>query len=124
MRKIAGITNLARKIALIPYSLLFIPVIAIGVVTVRMTDRGDDGGFFAIAAAGLLPVILYWFGIQWCRYVVGTISAIILFVWPILAFHEPARGPEFWLISVLVWVAFAFSALISFTPNRAAAIVP
>ena len=71
-----------------------------------------------VAGVALLPVIMYFFGARWSRYVVGVFSAVSFLVCTIVPFPRGTEGRYFWMIWTPIWLLFAFSALISFIPVR------
>jgi hypothetical protein len=116
-----SITERTVKIAIALYGLLFIGLIGVGFIGALFSDDGGDGpGLFLFAGLALLPAVLYFFRVRWCRYVVGVLSAIALLIWSVLpmALHAVDRGGRFWIVWPMVWLVFAFSSCISFVRVR------
>jgi len=82
--------------------------------------RNPRGGFLILASVALLPAILYFFGVRWCRYVVGAFSVLFVLLWLAvpMAQHAIDRTRTFWFIWCIVLLVFVFSSIMSFTRNR------
>src|SRR5687767_6284135 len=71
-----------------------------------------------VVGVGLLPAVLYFFGVRWCRYVVGAFSVISFLACSMVPIFRGSEGRYFWLIWTPIWLLFALSAFISFIPVR------
>ena len=71
-----------------------------------------------VTGVALLPAVLHFFGLRWCRYVVGVFSAISFLACSMVPFLRGTEGRYFWLIWSPIWLLFAFSSFISFSPVR------
>ena len=72
-----------------------------------------------VAVIALLPAILYFLGLRWCRYVVGAISALGFLACSAVPVTRGTEGRYFWVIWSPIWLLFAFSCVTSFLPvNR------
>ena len=105
------VTTRTQKTGIALYALPFLTVIALSVFFVW-------AGTWEMIVAGvaLLPALLYFLGIRWCRYVVGVFSVICVLAASLRAIPALStnQGRYFWLIWSPIWLVFAFSALVSF----------
>jgi len=63
----------------------------------------------------VVPVILYFMGQRWCRYIVGILSLLGCFVCLIMPFSLHGRPtPSFWLLTVTFFLVFIFTAQTAF----------
>jgi hypothetical protein len=62
--------------------------------------------------------IAYFFSVQWCRYVVGTVAALSFLLCSIVPMIRGTEGRYFWLIWSPIWLVSGFAALVSFIPIR------
>lgn len=109
------VTARTHQIGVVLYSLPFLAVIAFSVFFVWAGNLE-----MVVAAVALLPAILYFFGVRWCRYIVGVFSALCFVAASLRA--VPAltmdQGRYFWLIWSPIWLIFAFSSFVSFIPAQ------
>ena len=95
------------------YSLPFLAIIGLSLFFVW---AGDTEMIFAGVA--LLPAVMYFVGVRWCRYVVGVLAAICLLICSMIPILRGSDGRYFWLIWSPIWLLFAFSSLVAFVPVR------
>ena len=102
-----------HQIGIALYSL---PFIAVMVLSLFFVWAGNVE--MIVAAAALLPAALYFFGVRWCRYVVGVIAAIGFLACSLRAIPALTtnQGRYFWVIWSPSWLIFAFSSFVSFIP--------
>jgi hypothetical protein len=107
------VTGRIQTVAMVVYSLPFLAVIVLSLFFVWAGNVE-----MLVTGFALLPVVLYFFGLRWCRYVVGVISVIGFVAASLRAIPALTMDPGryFWLIWSPIWLAFAFSAFISFLP--------
>ena len=101
----------AQRIGIALYSLPFLAVIGLSLFFVWAGNAE-----MIVASAALLPAVMYFFGVRWCRYVVGVFSVMSLLVCSTVPFIRGSEGRYFWLIWSPIWLIFAFSSFISFIP--------
>ncbi|MFN5960702.1 MAG: hypothetical protein ACK5CW_04400 [Verrucomicrobiota bacterium] len=103
-----------RRIAIGAYALPLVFHIADSLI------RDPRGCFLILASGALLPAILYFCGLRWCRYVVGAFSVLFVLLWLVvpMAQHEIDRTVTFWFIWFIVLSVFIFSSIMSFTHNK------
>ena len=103
-----------HAIAVAFYSL---PFLAVLLFSVLFTWAGNFE--MIIASVALLPAVLYFLGLRWCRYVVGVIAAMSFVLCSTIPMIRGTEGKYFWLIWSPVWLAFGFAALVSFiSPHK------
>jgi len=107
------VTTRTRATGIALYSL---PFLAVLLFSVFFTWAGNLE--MIIAGVALLPAVLYFFGVQWCRYLVGVIAALSFLLCSIVPMMRGTEGRYFWLIWSPVWLVFGFAALVSFIPVR------
>ena len=107
------VTTRTHAIALGLYSL---PFLAVLVFSMLFAWAGNVE--MIVASAALLPVLLYLFGLRWCRYVVGGLATISFLLCSIIPMTRGTEGKYFWLIWAPIWLAFGFTGLVSFIPPR------
>jgi hypothetical protein len=107
------VTARTHMTGIVLYSLPFLAIVALSLFFVWAGNLE-----MIVAGAALLPAVMYFFGIRWCRYVVGVFAAITFLVCSMIPFVRGTDGRFFWLIWVPLWLIFAFSALTLFTPVR------
>ena len=106
------VTARTQTIGIALYSLPYLAVIAISLFMWVGTVE------FIVACIALLPAALHFFGVRWCRHVVGGFSAISFLVCSMIPFIRSSGGSYFWLLWVPIWLVFAFASFISFMPVR------
>jgi hypothetical protein len=107
------VTTRTHAIAVAFYSL---PFLAVLLFSVLFTWAGNLE--MIIAGVALLPAVLYFFGLRWCRYVVGVIAAMSFVLCSMIPMIRGTEGRYFWLIWSPVWLVFGFAAVVSFIPVR------
>lgn len=107
------VTTRTHAIAVTFYSLPFLTVLLFSVL---FTWAGNFE--MNIAGAALLPAVLYFLGLRWCRYLVGVIAAMSFVPCSMIPMIQGTEGRYFWLIWSPVWLAFGFAASVSFIPAR------
>ncbi len=107
------VTARTRMIGIALYSLPFLAIIALSLF---FAWAGNTE--MIVAGVALLPAVMYFFGVRWCRYVVGVFSAISFLACSMIPIIRGSGGRYFWLIWSPIWLIFAFSAFISFIPVR------
>ena len=107
------VTTRTHALAVALYSL---PFLAVLLFSVLFTWAGNLE--MIVAGAALLPAVLYFFSVQWCRYVVGTVAALSFLLCSIVPMIRGTEGRYFWLIWSPIWLLFGFAALVSFIPVR------
>ena len=105
-----------RRIAIGAYALPLVYHVADGLI------RDPRGGFLVLASVALLPAILFFCGLRWCRYIVGVFSVLFVLLWLVLpmAQHAVDRTGTFWFVWCIVLLVFIFSSIMSFTRNSEA----
>jgi hypothetical protein len=108
--------ELFRRIAFGAYSLSLV------FSMIDCFGRDAPHAFLIFPSVVLLPAILYFLGIQWCRFVVGLFSIFLFLFWIVspLAQHAIDRTGKFWLTWSIVLSIFVFSAVMSFVPREKA----
>jgi len=106
-----------HKIGIALYSL---PFLAIIVLSLFFVWAGNVE--MVVTGVALLPAVLYFLGVRWCRYVVGVIAAIGFLACSLRAIRALTmdQGRYFWVIWSPIWLVFAFSSFILFIPVREA----
>ena len=107
------ITARTRATGIALYSL---PFLAVLLFSVFFTWAGNLE--MIVAGIALLPAVLYFFRIRWCRYVVGVIAAISFALCSMIPMTRGTEGRYFWLIWSPIWLLFGFAALVAFIPVR------
>jgi hypothetical protein len=107
------VTTRTHAIAVAFYSL---PFLAVLLFSVLFTWAGNLE--MIIAGVALSPAVLYFFGLRWCRYVVGVIAAMSFVLCSMIPMIRGTEGRYFWLIWLPIWLVFGFAALVSFVPVR------
>jgi hypothetical protein len=109
------VTPRTQKIGIALYSLPFLAIIVFSFFFVWAGNWE-----MIVTGVALLPAVLYFFGVQWCRYIVGVFSALCVAAATLRAIPALTmdQGRYFWLIWSPIWLVFAFSAIISFIPVR------
>ena len=107
------VTARSRTIGIALYSL---PFLAVLLFSVLFTWAGNLE--MIVAGVALLPAVLYFFGVRWCRYVVGVIAAMSFVLCSTIPMIRGSEGRYFWLIWSPIWLVFGFAALVAFTPVR------
>ena len=102
-----------HAVGIVLYSL---PFLAILVLSLFFVWAGNLE--MIVAGVALLPAVMYFFGVRWCRYVIGAFAAVAFLTCSMIPFIRGTDGRYFWLIWVPLWLIFAFASLISFTPVR------
>ena len=109
------VTAVTQRIAIALYSLPFLGIVVFSLFFVWAGSLET-----IVTGIALLPAVLYFFGLQWCRYLVGVFSALCVFA--AIARAMPAltmnQGRYFWLIWSPLFFVFASSAIASFIPVR------
>lgn len=107
------VTTRTQQLGIALYALPFLAVIAISLFVVW-------AGTWEMVLTGLAlaPAVLYFFGVGWCRFVVGAIAALgfvacCLRAIPALTMNQ---GKYFWVIWSPIWLVFAFAAVVSLSP--------
>jgi hypothetical protein len=102
-----------HKIGIALYSL---PFLAIIVFSLFFVWAGNVE--MVVTGVALLPAVLYFLGVRWCRYVVGVIAAIGFLACSLRAIPALTtdQGRYFWVIWSPIWLIFAFSSFILFIP--------
>ena len=115
------ITTRTQTIGMALYTLPFLAVIAVSVFFVWAGTLE-----MIVTGVALLPAVLYFSGVRWCRYVVGVFSVICVLAASLRAIPALTadQGKYFWVIWSPIWLVFAFSALVAFTPVRQKPLVP
>jgi hypothetical protein len=107
------VTPRAHILGIALYSLPFLAIIGTSLFFVSAGNAE-----IIVAGVALLPAVLYFFGLRWCRYVVGTFSAMGFLACSMIPIMRGTDGRYFWLIWSPIWLLFAFSTFISFIPVR------
>jgi hypothetical protein len=102
-----------RQIVLALYSLPFLVIMGVSLFFVWAGNTE-----MIVAGVALLPAAMCFFGVRWCRYVVGVFSAISFLACSMVPILRGSEGRYFWLIWSPIWLVFALSAFISFIPDR------
>ena len=104
-----------HAIGIVLYSLPFLAVIVLSLFFVWAGNLE-----MIVTGVALLPAVLYFFGVRWCRYVVGVVAAIAFLAASLRAIPALSMDPGryFWLIWSPIWFVFGFAAFISFVPVR------
>ena len=105
------VTTRTHALAVASYSL---PFLAVLLFSVLFTWAGNSE--MIIAGAALLPAVLYFLGLLWCRYAVGVIAAMSFMLCSVIPTIRGTEGRYFWLIWSPIWLVFGFAALVSFIP--------
>src|SRR6185503_8345729 len=112
-REFMKVTARTHAIGIVLYSLPFLAIVAMSLVFVWAGNLE-----MIVAGVALLPAIMYFFGVHWCRYLVGVFAAITFLTCSMIPIIRGDAGRYFWLIWTPIWLMFAFSALILFMPVR------
>lgn len=107
------VTARTHTIGIALYSLPFLAIIALSLFFVWAGDAE-----MIVAGVALLPAVLHFFGVRWCRYIVGVFSAISFLACSMIPIIRGSGGRYFWVIWSPIWLVFAFSSFISFLPVR------
>ena len=107
------VTARTHAISIVLYSLPFLAIVAFSLLFVWAGNLE-----MIVAGVALLPAVMYFFGVRWCRYVVGVFAAITLLLCSMVPIIRGSDGKYFWLIGSPIGLIFAFSTLISFIPAR------
>ena len=107
------VTDRTHRIGIALYSLPFLGIIALSLFFVWAGDAE-----MIVASVALLPALLHYFGVRWCRYVVGVFAAFGFLACSMIPIMRGTDGRYFWLIWSPIWLLFAFSTFISFIPIR------
>jgi len=107
------VTTRTHALAVGLYSL---PFLAVLLFSLLFTWAGNLE--MVVAGAALLPAALYFFGLRWCRYVVGVVAALSFLLCSTIPMTRGTEGRYFWLIWAPIWLVFGFAALVSFVPVR------
>ena len=109
------VTARIHKIGIALYALPFLAVIALSLFFVWAGNLE-----MIVAGVALLPAILYFFGVGWCRYIVGVFSAVCVLAGALRAIPALTmdQGRYFWLIWSPIWLVFAFASFVLFIPVR------
>ena len=109
------VTARTHKIAIALYSL---PFLAVVVLSLFFVWAGNIE--MIVTGVALLPAVLYFCGVRWCRYVAGVIAAIGFVACSLRAIPALTmdQGRYFWVIWSPIWLVFGFSAFISFIPSK------
>jgi len=107
------VTTRTHALAVALYSL---PFLAVLLFSVLFTWAGNLE--MIVAGAALLPAVLYFFDVRWCRYVVGAVAALSFLLCSMVPMIRGPEGRYFWLIWSPVWLVFGFATLVGFTPVR------
>jgi len=107
------VTTRTHALAVGLYSL---PFLAVLLFSLLFTWAGNLE--MIIAGAALLPAVLYFLGLRWCRYVVGVVAALSFLLSSTIPMTRGTEGRYFWLIWSPIWLVFGFAALVSFIPVR------
>jgi hypothetical protein len=107
------VTARLRRIGIALYSLPFLVIIGVSLFFVWAGNAE-----MIVAGVALLPAAMFFFGVHWCRYIVGVFSAISFLACSMVPILRGSEGRYFWLIWSPIWFVFAFSAFISFIPDR------
>jgi hypothetical protein len=107
------VTTRTQRIGIALYTLPFLAVIALSAFFVWA-----GAWEMIVTGVALLPAVLYFFGVRWCRYVVGVFSVICVLAAALRAIPALTtnQGRYFWLIWTPICLVFAFAALVSFIP--------
>jgi hypothetical protein len=105
------ITARTQSIGVALYSLPFLSIIAFSFVFVWAGTME-----MIVATIAVLPAVMYFLGLRWCRYVVGVISALGFLACSLVPITRGTDGRYFWLIWSPLWLLFAFSCFTSFIP--------
>ena len=100
-----------RTIGVALYSLPFLAVIGLSLFIVWAGNTE-----MVVTGVALLPAVMYFLGVRWCRYVVGVFSALSFLVCSMIPITRGTEGRYFWLIWLPVWLVFAVSTFVSFIP--------
>ena len=100
-----------QRMGIALYSLPFLAIIGVSLFFVWAGNAE-----MVVVSAALLPAVMYFFGVRWCRYVVGVFSVISLLVCSMVPFIRGSEGRYFWLIWSPIWLIFTFSSFVSFIP--------
>jgi hypothetical protein len=109
------VTGRIHRIGIALYSLPFLAVLVLSLFFVWAGNLE-----MIVTGIALLPAVLYFFGVRWCRYIVGVISVIGFLACSLRALPALTmdQGRYFWLIWSPIWLVFAFSSFVSFIPAR------
>jgi hypothetical protein len=111
------VTTRTQKIGIALYTLPFLAILAFSLFVM-------SAGVVEIVVTGvaLLPAVLYFLGVRWCRYVVGVIAALgfLACSWRAIPALTMDQGRYFWVIWSPIWLVFAFSSFVLFIPVREA----
>ena len=102
-----------RMIGIALYSLPFLVIIGVSLFFVWAGNTE-----MIVASIALLPAAMYFFGVRWCRYVVGAFSVISFLACSMIPIIRGSEGRYFWLIWSPIWLVFALSAFISLIPDQ------
>jgi len=107
-----------RRLAFVLFTVPFLLRAAVSMVWGRPND-----GFMVLIMLGIFvgPVILYFAGLRWCRYLIGLLSLpggfFGLLVPMVMHAHE--RTVLFWLLWIVVLTILMFTALMAFAREPA-----
>jgi hypothetical protein len=93
-----------------------LPFLAVLLFSLLFTWAGNLE--MVVAGAALLPAVLYFFGLRWCRYVVGVVAALSFLLCSTIPMTRGTEGRYFWLIWAPIWLVFGSAAFVSFIPVR------
>ena len=112
--------KVAARTHMIGVALYSLPFMAIVVFSLAFAWAGTIE--MIVTGVALLPVVLYFFGVRWCRYVVGAFAAIgfLACSWRAIPALTINQGRYFWFIWSPIWLVFAFSSFVLFVPVRQA----
>jgi hypothetical protein len=109
------VTARTQQIGIALYALPFLAILAFSLFVMSV-----GVGEIVVIGVALLPAVLYFLGVRWCRYVVGVIAAMgfLACSWKAIQALTVDQGRYFWVIWSPIWLVFAFSSFISFIPVR------
>jgi hypothetical protein len=108
-----NVTARTQSIGIALYSLPFLAVIIFSLLFVWAGNVE-----MIVAGVALVPAVLYFFRVRWGRYIVGVISVFAFLICSIVPMTRGSAGKYFWLIWCPIWLLFAFSSFVSFSPVR------
>jgi hypothetical protein len=73
-------------------------------------------GVLILASVALVPAVLYFCGIRWCRYVVGAFAVFFILLCLVIPMmqHSVDRTGPFWFLWCLVLSMFIFPSVMTF----------
>src|SRR5688500_14639830 len=107
------VTPRVQTMGIVLYSLPFLAIIGISLFFVWAGDSE-----MILAGVALLPAVLFFCGVRWCRFVVGVFSLIAVLACSMIPMVRGTEGKYFWLVWSPVWLVFAVSSITSFIPAR------